>query len=60
MFVLNVMLQPKIHLYIIATSPPRDHELRLSDFTSDPLGANLIVFASSPKALSHVSVTKMN
>ena len=29
-----------------------------NDFTSNPLGANSTVFASSPRALNHVSVKK--
>ena len=31
MFVLNVMLEPKIDLYI---PPPRDRDCRVNDFTS--------------------------
>ena len=56
--VLNVMLEPKIHLYIVAISPPWDRHWRGNDIMSNSLGANSTVYASSPWALSHVSVTK--
>ena len=48
MLVLNVMLEPKIDLFIVAIQPPRDRDLLGNDFTSNPLGANSTVFASSP------------
>ena len=57
-FVLNVMLEPKVDLYTVAIPPLRDRDWRGNDFTSNPLGANSTVFASSPWTLSHVSVTK--
>ena len=57
-FVLNVMLEPKVDLYTVAIPKPRDRDCCGNDFTSNPLGTNSTVFASSPRALSHVSVTK--
>ena len=51
------MLEPKVDLYTIAIPPPRERDWRGNDFTSSPIGANSTVFASSPWALSHVSVT---
>ena len=57
-FVLNVMLEPKVDLYTVAIPPPRDRDWRENYLTSNPLGASSTVFASSPWALSHVSVTK--
>ena len=57
-FVLNVMLEPNVDLHTVAIPPPRDLDWRGNDFTSNPLGANSTVFASSPWALTHVSATK--
>ena len=47
-FVLNVMLEPKVDLYAVAIPLPRDRDCRGNDLTSNPLGANLAVFAWSP------------
>ena len=38
--VLNMMLEPKIHVYVIAIPPPRDRNWRGNDFTLNPLGAS--------------------
>ena len=43
MFVLSVMLVPKVDLYIVAIPPTRDRDWRVNDFTSNPLGANSTV-----------------
>ena len=56
-FVQNVMLESKIDLHIVAIPPPQDRDRRENDIRSNPLGTNSTVFASSPWALSHVSVT---
>ena len=47
-FVLNVMLEPKIDLYIAAIPPPGDRDWRGNDFTSNPPGVNSAVLTSSP------------
>ena len=47
-FALNVMLELKVDLYTVAIPPPRDRDWRGNDLTSNPLGANSTVFASSP------------
>ena len=52
------MLVPNVDLHAVAIPTPRDRDRRGNDFTSNPLGANSTVFASSPGALGHVSVTK--
>ena len=54
MFVLNVMLEPKVYLHTVAILPPLDLDCRENDFTSNPLGANSTVFASSPRALAMI------
>ena len=47
-FALNVILEPKIDLFIVAIPPSRDSDHRGNNFTSNPLDANSTVFASSP------------
>ena len=42
------MFEPNVDLYSVAIPPPRDRDWRGNDFTSNPLGANSTVFASSP------------
>ena len=56
-YVLNAMLGPKVDLYTVAIPPLRERDWRGNYFTSNPLGANSTVFAWSPWALSHISVT---
>ena len=48
MFVLNMMFEPNVELHTVAIPPPRVRDLRGNDITSNPLGANSAVFASSP------------
>ena len=50
-FVLNVMSEPIIDLFVVAIPPPRNRDWRWNDITSNPLGANLTVFALSPWAM---------
>ena len=50
------MLEPKIDLHTVAIPPPRDCDWRGNDFTSNPLGTNSTVVASSPWTLGHVFV----
>ena len=56
-FVLSVMLQPLLDLDMAAIPLIRNRDWRGSDIVNNPLCDNSTIFALSPCALSHVSLT---
>ena len=37
------MFEPKVDLYPVAIEPSQDRDWRRNDFTSNPLGANIVI-----------------